>query len=973
MADYSGTDLGDTYTGTSGDDSIAGLGGDDTLSGDAGNDRIDGGTGNDQLDGGIGNDLMSGAEGNDIVNGGEGDDTLYGYFGNDTVHGGDGNDLLFGGNGQDVIYGDAGADTLNGGRDSDIMFGGDGNDTFYEAGDYSDPNQDGLVYGVPPLGDDEMHGGAGDDAFWGGGSALRGDGSWVHDSYYGDEGNDWFYELAGEVTLDAGSGDDYVVLSSSRGSADGGDDSDAISFAAYREEEWLASANGGPVPLSYVIDLSNLWSGGSGTITSSQGTMNLSNFEQVGFINLDYAMDVAGGDDVVIIGPDYQGNIGSLAVPRQDISSVGVGLGRGDDKYIGGSGTDVVDGGTGNDELHGGAGFDGLIGGEGDDILDGGTGADNMIGGAGNDTYYVDNAPYDDSDGYADIVSEGVDGGIDTVITSVSIRVIYGVSGGLQNIEVIRTSDEAGTTAIDITGNELENTITGNAGTNVLEGLAGDDLLTGGLGDDTLTGGDGVDTANYAGLAGAVTVDLSLTGAQDTGAGGIDTLSTVENLVGTSFGDALTGNLDANSLTGGEGIDTLDGGAGSDTASYADAVSAVTVNLALAGAQNTGGAGVDTLISIEGLAGSAFNDTLRGSSESNDLTGADGDDILIGNAGNDTLAGGDGFDRMYGGVDDDTYVVTDATDFAYENVGDGHDTVVSSTDHTLRANVEDLVLTGLASFGKGNLLDNAVTGTDNANKLYGYEGNDTLNGQGGDDYLLGADGNDTLTGGAGYDRMYGGIGDDTYYVNDTTDFAYENASEGSDRAISSIASYQLRANVEDLQLEEGSAAVRGYGNELDNLIIGNSGNNVLYGRDGNDTVRGASGNDIVYGETGNDTLEGGSGSDRFYGGAGKDKFVFRDGDFGGMTSGTADRIHDFSEADHDLIHLGNVDANALVAGDQSFSFIGSAAFSHAAGELRAYQLNGITWVQGDLNGDGAADFLIRVDGLHTLSATDFVL
>ena len=122
-------------------------------------------------------------------------------------------------------------------------------------------------------------------------------------------------------------------------------------------------------------------------------------------------------------------------------------------------------------------------------------------------------------------------------------------------------------------------------------------------------------------------------------------------------------------------------------------------------------------------------------------------------------------------------------------------------DHTLRAEVENLVLTGSALIGKGNASDNGITGNSGANRLYGYEGNDTLDGAGGDDYLLGGEGNDTLTGGAGYDRMYGGIGDDSYIVTDASDYAYENAGEGTDRVIASI-NHTLRANIEELELAE---------------------------------------------------------------------------------------------------------------------------------------------------------------------------
>jgi len=92
-----------------------------------------------------------------------------------------------------------------------------------------------------------------------------------------------------------------------------------------------------------------------------------------------------------------------------------------------------------------------------------------------------------------------------------------------------------------------------------------------------------------------------------------------------------------------------------------------------------------------------------------------------------------------------------------------------------------------------------------------------------------------------------------------------------------------------------------------------------------------------------------------------------------MTSGTADRIHDFSQAEGDQLDFSNVDANTLTGGDQAFSFIGNAAFGHHAGELRYYQQSGVTYVAGDTNGDGVADFTVRIDALHTLQASDFIL
>ncbi|SFX25124.1 S-layer family protein, partial [Pseudomonas sp. NFACC43] len=153
-----------------------------------------------------------------------------------------------------------------------------------------------------------------------------------------------------------------------------------------------------------------------------------------------------------------------------------------------------------------------------------------------------------------------------------------------------------------------------------LTGTAGDDVLMAGAGDDILNAGDGNDI-------------LSAGSGNDTLHGGA--------------GDDL--------LYSGTGNDLLDGGTGNDTASYAHATAGVTVDLGLLAAQDTGGAGTDTLGGIEHLIGSNFNDTLSGDGANNRidgglghdvLNGGGGDDILIGGLGNNTLAGGSGADTF---------------------------------------------------------------------------------------------------------------------------------------------------------------------------------------------------------------------------------------------------------------------------------------------------------------------------------------
>jgi Ca2+-binding RTX toxin-like protein len=146
------------------------------------------------------------------------------------------------------------------------------------------------------------------------------------------------------------------------------------------------------------------------------------------------------------------------------------------------------------------------------------------------------------------------------------------------------------------------------------------------------------------------------------------------SITGSAFNDKLLGGAGNDVLIGGLGVNTLDGGAGSNTASYATAGAAVAVALK-AGAQKTGGAGTDTLVHIESLIGSKFNDTLTGDAHANKLTGGAGNDTLVGGGGNDTLTGGAGADRLTGGAGDVNFVyasVSDSTSAARDLITDFH-------------------------------------------------------------------------------------------------------------------------------------------------------------------------------------------------------------------------------------------------------------------------------------------------------------
>ena len=211
--------------------------------------------------------------------------------------------------------------------------------------------------------------------------------------------------------------------------------------------------------------------------------------------------------------------------------------------------------------------------------------------------------------------------------------------------------------------------------------------------------------------------------------------------------------------------------------------------------------------------------------------------------------------------------------------------------------------------------------------------------------------------------MTGGLGNDTYWVNDTRDTVIELPGEGSDRIYSSV-SYTLPDDVESLNLVAHLSA-SGTGNGLANEIVGNESRNTLYGGGGNDELRGMGGYDYLYGQDGNDTLVGGPSADTFVGGPGFDWYVIEDiADTSG--DGLYDQIIGFEPGE--LIDLRPIDANITVAGDQRFSYIGSAVFNGIAGELRLDS----GFIQGDVDGNAHADFMIRVNAT-TLTQKSFFL
>ena len=504
------------------------------------------------------------------------------------------------------------------------------------------------------------------------------------------------------------------------------------------------------------------------------------------------------------------------------------------------SGVDTLNGGAGNDTLSGLAGNDTLNGGAGNDTLNGGTGNDTMVGGTGDDTYVVDST--------SDVVTELANEGTDLVQSSVT----HTLAANVENLTL------TGTTAINGTGNALNNVLTGNGAVNTLTGGAGNDTLNGGAGNDTMVGGAGDDTYFVDSTSDVVTEAANE---------GVDTVNSsvtltlgnnVENLVltgtstingtGNTLNNTLTGNSVANTLSGGTGADTMIGGAGNDTYVVDNTADVVTENL------NEGTDLVQSSVTYT-LAANVENLTLTGTTAINGtgnaldnvLTGNTAANTLTGGAGNDTLSGGTGADTMIGGAGNDTYVVDNTADVVTELAGEGTNLVQSSVTYTLAANAENLTLTGTTAINAtGNALDNVHTGN---------SANNTL---------TGGDGNDTLDGGTGNDTMVGGLGDDVYVVNVSTDVVTEAASAGNDTIQSSV-TLTLTTNVENLLLT-GTGAINGTGNTLNNLVRGNTAVNTLNGGTGNDILEGGDGNDILTDTSGTALFNGGAGTDTITGG-----------------------------------------------------------------------------------------------------------
>lgn len=970
------------------------LGGDDIVRGNDGNDTLHGGEGNDKLYGGEENDLLFGNSGNDLLEGGNGNDNIYGGEGNDTLDAATGTNKLYGEAGNDtyklaanssnMIDDTAGVNILSVALTRpEVLFTLSGNymelynssRSFYASlSDYRSFSGITFSNGVtvamkdfipppPPLGtptsggdnidaslslsavsinllggSDVFYGSQYNDTVWGGSDNdyLRGGGG--DDTLYGDAGNDELAGGDGINTLYGGSGNDaYVLNKVSVNMIDDAEGINNIILSGINLPDLLKTVNGSELQiynasLGFFTTISN--HAGIETITFGNGQVSSM---------ADFLAGVAPS-------PYNPTSSNNYVNASSAMSGVTINLLSGDDTFRGSSFNDTVFGSNGNDSLFGNLGSDMLQGGAGDDqilgsdfpdrykvnsgladndTIDGGTGVDWLEGVWGDDTYVfrVGDSPLSNPD----YVSEYVGQGIDTIKLTGGIRpqdvTFYKKPNWGDGTFWLKYSptDEIMLLSSRVIGDQWSE----NVDELTVEKVAFDDGTVLNLADllntppanpyPTTTGND---TINASAASAAVTINL---------------LAGNDIFTGSNYNDNVSGGDGNDIIEGKGGNDILKGDAGTDTVTYASSAAAVTVNLATTAAQNTVGAGTDTISTFENLTGSAFNDTLTGDSGENVIDGGAGNDTIQGGAGNDVLIGGAGTDRVTFAAATAAVTVSLATTAAQNTVGAGTDTISgfenltgSNYNDTLTGDAGANVIDGgsgndIIQGGAGNdtLIGGAGTdtltyasatagvtvnlgttaaqntggaGTDTISAFENLTGsgyNDTLTGSSGNNTIKGGAGNDTIQGGAGNDILDGEAGTDTVTYAASTAAVTVNLATTTSQATGGAGSDTI-TNFENLTGSGYSDTLRG--NTGNNTLSGGNGNDTLYGNSGNDILYGDAGTDTLYGDAGNDTLNGGASNDILYGGTGSDIFKFSPG-------GGIDTVKDFKKTEVDKLDI----------------------------------------------------------------------
>jgi Ca2+-binding RTX toxin-like protein len=614
--------------------------GDYNATGNAQANQLTGNSGNNRLDGGGGADIMAGGDGDDtyridhpsdrvIELPNQGNDTVETPFTtslanlpnveNITLIGG-ANVNATGNAGTNILIGNSGNNRLDGGAGADLMIGGFGNDTYVvdnvldQIDESTGDGIDTVVSSVSiNLG---LMGGVVENVILTGSANLNATGNAANNTIIGNSGNNTLNGAGGNDFIDGGggadvmtggSGDDTfvvdnagdVVLESAGGGYDTIRTTRTLNLAAFAPEVERAILLGTAALNLTGNALDNDLIGNSGANRIDGGGGN--DVMRGGAGNDSYIVDAL-GDSIVEFaggGVDSVSSSVSFALPDQV--------------------ENLTHTGNGNINATGNALANRLTGNDGANRLDGGAGADTMSGGGGNDTYVVDHVN--------DVIVEAANGGIDTVLASISYSLA--TRPNLEHLSLL------GAANLNATGNAGNNILTGNAGNNVLDGGAGADTMNGGLGDDVYivdNSADFVSEINGGGIdliRASVSIDLSSPAQVSGDVENVILLGNAAlNATGNALANHLTGNARANVLSGGEGDDTLIGLGGADTLSGGggnDALWFDPIDLSI-----DGGPGLDTL--HLGGAGTVLNlstSSMLHSIERIDLTGTGNNQLVL--------------------------------------------------------------------------------------------------------------------------------------------------------------------------------------------------------------------------------------------------------------------------------------------------------------------------------------------------------
>ena len=1027
-----GNGLANVITGTNGADRLDGLAGADTMAGGGGNDiytvdatadqviELAGGGTADRVNASA--DYVLGAEierlylsgaarsgtGNALNN------LIVGTIGNDTLDGGAGADTLTGGDGDDTYRVDMATDriseSLTGGIDTVIA-----SVNFTLGSNVENLTLSGAarVAGGNAL-NNRLVGTGFDDTLSGGGGA---------DTMEGGAGNDvYVVENAGDVITDT-AGTDRVEASISYTLIGGIEElrltAAGLTGTGTEGADVLMGAAGSQTLIG--LGGNDRLDGGAGADSmiggSGDDTYVLDNIGDV------IVEEIDGGTDTVILMAD-----GLTAPLNVEI----IRLGGTATTATGGAGNNTLSGGIGDDSLDGGDGDDLMNGGRGDDDLYSRGGDDTLVGDEGDDTYYIsggsvtiedysgrDCIDSSDSTGndYIDLSGETeseVEGQV-VVITPggttsrpLDVQFLQDRSGSFGDdiamvrglvpqivaaLQAVQTNSAFGVSSfIDkpvspfgATGEwvyALEQGLTTSAATlasvyngmTVLNGADGPEAQIEGLMQLALNAA----AAGYRADAARFVVLFTDAPYHVAGDGALGGIFTPNN--GDAFypgGGALEDYPQIPQLMAAlqaANIIPVFAVAGGVEAAYQGlvtqigrgAVVSLTADSSNIVAAITAGMTAATTTTIEEANAGSGDDTVIGGGDDNLIRGNAGNDSIVGRDGDDTLGGGLGDDDISGGIGDDTFLI---------GVGDGVDVIDGSAGlDRIVATASGVVislsgLSGVEEISSGGFARVSIAGTANADSLdfsaTTLTGITSISGDLGDDTIIGSEGADVIVGGGGNDLLQAGGGDDVLLIGgaaagrDSFDggAGYDVIRATSNNTVISPVSL---TGVEEIS-SGGKTGVTLRGTDLAELMDFSG---ITLTRIAG--ISGGKGNDTIIGSAGDDAIIGGSGRDVLTGGLGADSFVFaKSGE--SRAGAQADQITDFVTGT-DMINLAALDADPLAAGDQAFSFIGSAAFGLIAGQLRVVDSGaGYGLLSIDIDGNGLSDFDIRVTGADGLA------